>query len=231
MIVRYSEEEFKRAKSHDKLKIECENCQMVFWGKKKDVRYILKNPISKERKSNVNLRYCSHLCWKKHSRKMNWAEITCKQCNKLHEKKNSEIRSDNNFCSRSCSVTYNNLNKKYGIRRSKFEYWLEEKLPKKYTDYEFVFSGKKAVGSELDIYIPSLKLAFEIQGIFHYKPIFGEATLDKIQKNDIRKAKACKENGILLQYIDVSCMKDSTIKNFQKYSHLLYDVIDNIAVG
>jgi len=43
-----------------------------------------------------------------------------------------------------------------------------------YPDLVIHFNKKDAINSELDIYIPSLKLAFELNGIFHYEPIFGK---------------------------------------------------------
>ena len=58
-----------------------------------------------------------------------------------------------------------------------------------------LYSDKSAIESELDIYLPSLKLAIEIQGIFHYKPIFifGDLKLKQIQDNDLNKKLICFE--------------------------------------
>lgn len=56
---------------------------------------------------------------------------------------------------------------------------------------------------ELDIYIPHLKLAFEYQGIQHYKPIKhwgGEEGLEKRRLNDVKKKKLCEEHGVILIY-------------------------------
>ena len=38
----------------------------------------------------------------------------------------------------------------------------------------------EAINSELDVYVPSLNLAFELNGIFHYEPIYGEKKLNQI---------------------------------------------------
>jgi hypothetical protein len=77
----------------------------------------------------------------------------------------------------SCSTNLTNF---LGYNRSKLEIYLEQELIKLYSTLEIHFCRSDTIGSELDIYIPSLKLAFEINGIFHYKPIFGE---DKLKKN------------------------------------------------
>ena len=53
-----------------------------------------------------------------------------------------------------------------------------------------------------------MKLAFEINGITHYKPIYGEEKFQKIVKNDLQKQKECKKLGIDLIIIDVSSQKN-----------------------
>lgn len=56
-------------------------------------------------------------------------------------------------------------------------------------------------GLELDVYIPSLKLGFEYQGIQHFKAIThwgGEEQLKKQQEHDKRKKEICKWLGIRL---------------------------------
>lgn len=154
--------------------------------------------------------------------------VTCKQCEKPFLKRVSQIKKYfNHFCSRSCSVTYNNLHKKHGTRRSKLEQWLEEQLPSRYLDLEFHFNSKDAIGSELDIYIPSLKLAFELNGIYHYEPIHGETKLASIQSNDANKFVACQEAGISLCIIDVSSQKYFKEKSSKKFLDIITKIIDD----
>lgn len=100
--------------------------------------------------------------------------VPCKNCKKLFQKAQSQInQTKNNFCSSSCAATYNNTHKTTGTRRSKLEVWLETKLPEIYLNQEFHFNGKDTINSELDIYLPKLSLAFELNGIYHYEPIHG----------------------------------------------------------
>lgn len=135
-------------------------------------------------------------------------EVLCMNCGKLFMKYQSElIKYPNSFCNHSCAATYSNTHKTKGIKRSKLEKWLESKLSELYPKLEIHYSRKDAINSELDIYIPSLKLAFELNGIFHYEPIFGEEKLNQIQNNDGRKFQACLEKGIELCIIDSSKQK------------------------
>lgn len=153
-------------------------------------------------------------------------EVTCLTCNIRFKKKDIEVkRSPNHFCTMSCAATYNNKHKKYGTRRSKLEVWLEQELTKLYPELVFQFNSKEAIGSELDIYIPSLNLAFELNGIFHYEPIYGDRKLGQIQVNDQNKFQACQTKGISLCIIDVSRLINFKPKKAQKYLDIIIQII------
>lgn len=56
-------------------------------------------------------------------------------------------------------------------------------------------------GLELDVYVPEKKIAFEYQGIQHFKAVKhwgGESQLQKQKEHDARKKRICKEMGIKL---------------------------------
>jgi hypothetical protein len=80
--------------------------------------------------------------------------------------------------------------------------------------------------SELDIYIPSLKLAFELNGIFHYEPIFGNEKLNKIQKNDNNKFLKCQEKNISLCIIDTSSQKYFKEQTSKKILDIIINIIN-----
>lgn len=134
--------------------------------------------------------------------------IQCLHCNGQIYRQQHQIRKNKSkFCSQSCAAIYNNTHKTTGIRVSKLEKWIQNQLITIYPLLQFEFNKKTAINSELDIYIPELKLAFELNGIYHYEPIHGQELLNRIKNNDNRKFQACLENKIELCIIDTSTQK------------------------
>jgi hypothetical protein len=169
--------------------------------------------------------FCSKTCF--NSFQTTKQQVLCKNCNKAFYKLLNQIKqSKNHFCSRSCSVTYNNKNKTKGNRRSKLEQYIELKLSEIYPNLQILYNNKEAIKSELDIYIPSLKLAFELNGIFHYEPIFGEDKLSNIQNNDNRKFQACLEQNIELCIIDTSSQKYFKESSSEKFLKIICEIIN-----
>ena len=169
--------------------------------------------------------YCSKRCQSKDS--ITNIKLKCKQCDIDITVYLYQLKGVNNkFCSQSCSATYNNEHKTHGYRRSKLEIWLESLLPKLYPNLEFHFNRKDSINSELDIYIPNIKLAFELNGIFHYEPIYSKKQLERIQNNDNRKFQACLERNIELCIINTSNQKSVTEKSSQPYLNIITDTIE-----
>lgn len=169
-----TQEEFDNKQTKDNIKIQCAVCQQIFARLKKN---ILKNYT--HRKSFNE--FCSDACKGAQRTKDAHISVECLNCKSIFLKSKGQLRkTQNSFCSSSC--TFNNKNKTHGTRRSKIEIYLEQQLTLLFSNLEIQYSNKQIIGSELDLYIPSLKLAFEIQGIFHYKPIYGQEKLKQIQK-------------------------------------------------
>lgn len=214
-----------QAKSLDKFPLKCKNCHSTFYKTKHQILMFI-NPNKPDTGD-----FCSQTCNKSYYDSINNSiqTVFCKYCNKSFKKHKSQIKkskSGNHFCSKSCSTTYNNTHKSTGTRSSKLEKWLHEKLSKLYPNLEILYNQKNAINSELDIYIPSLKLAFELNGIFHYEPIYGKAKLNKIQNNDERKFQACLEQGIEFCIIDTSGQKYFKEKTSQKYLKIITNLVN-----
>lgn len=197
---------------------------------KKDFKITLSANTASTNK-NVDDRFCSKKCHNKFQKQKHPGakSVNCKECSIAFRKRLSQIKrskSGNHFCSKSCAAKFNNKNKKTGTRRSKLETWLENNLISKYPNIEFHFNRKDAINSELDIYLPSLNLAFELNGIFHYEPIFGKEKLANIKNNDNRKMQACLERNIELCIIDTSSQKYFKERSSQKFLNIICNIIE-----
>jgi hypothetical protein len=216
-----SEEDFKQNYKWDTLvPLECCWCGNSFFKGANEIRTIRKN-------STNHGRFCSHKCQGLSTTTK--VEIPCAHCAQLVFKFPADIQRSKTkrfFCSRNCAAIYNNTHKTTGTRVSKLEVWLHQQLLLMYPKLEFLFNDKQTINSELDIYIPSLKLAFELNGIFHYEPIFGPDKLSSIQNNDSRKFQACLENGIALAIIDSSGFKRFKESEAIKYLTIISSIID-----
>ena len=216
----FKESELANAKTTDRLPCTCYVCDDTFYPEKRAIMYVVRNTRP------LQCRYCSKNC--RDVAQTEKLTLNCTNCDTPFSKKLNEIKkskSGNHFCSKSCSATYNNKHKKHGTRRSKLEVWLEDQLMTLYPDLPMDFNKSNAIGSELDIYIPSLNLAFELNGIFHYEPIYGVDKLKSIQENDISKSKACHETKIDLCIIDTSGQKYFKPKSSQKYLDVIINII------
>lgn len=219
MIPQYTEIEFNLSTSTNSLACLCYNCNNSF--------YVMKKNIQQELNHNRGrIKFCSKNCHDQYQ--TNKITTICINCNSKFKMRKFEFnKSINHFCSKSCAATYNNKHKTTGNRRSKLENYLENKLIKQYPDLEMHFNRKNAINSELDIYIPLLKLAFELNGIFHYEPIFGKNKLNQIKNNDQRKFQACLEQGIELCIIDSSQQKYFKESTSLKYLNIIITIINN----
>jgi very-short-patch-repair endonuclease len=132
------------------------------------------------------------------------------------------------FCTKNCAAEYNNAHKKYGIRRSKLEQYIEKQLCIDFPQLQFDFNKTSLIDAELDIYCPQLRLAIELNGIVHYEPIYGETTFEKTQKRDLQKTLNCAKLGIELAVIDTSKHSYITSKTCATYYALVKNLIDRV---
>lgn len=187
----------------------CEQCKSDFVVRLTETK---RKPRAKDN-SNYG-RFCSNQCACKFKEKRTFT--SCTNCGLEFTIKTCRIR-DRNFCCKSCAATYNNTHKTHGTRRSKLESYLEQQLRSEFPNLEIIFNGKDAIGSELDFYFPQLRLAIELNGIFHYEPIYGTDKLERIQANDQQKSLRCAAAGIEFCTIDVSIVNNVTNAVKERY--------------
>lgn len=83
----------------------------------------------------------------------------------------------------------------------KSEFKLYTFVKKKYPDAKYQYKQKWLGLQSIDIYIPSLHIGIEYQGIQHYESVSifgGETELIKRKKLDEYKREKCKKNGVML---------------------------------
>ena len=218
----YTPTEFINSKFNDKLPLECYQCGESFTTTKHQIKKAL-NPKTQ----SYSGKYCSRKCFGLGSTKT--ITVNCVECGLETDKLPKDIRkskSGNLFCSKSCATIFNNKNKTHGTRRSKLEVWVEDQLKVLYPNLKIHFNRKDTIGSELDVYIPSLNVAFELNGIFHFEPIYGVDKLQQIQENDISKSKACHDLKIDLCTIDTSQQNYFKVKSSKKYLDIITQIIN-----
>lgn len=201
----------------------CSNCKKI---------YSPKSPYDAERSvfAGKNI-FCSRECMRQfHKFKPIYVEHICAQCGKKftsHKTRDKRRVSDRRFCSKSCFAYYNNAHRTCGSHRSKLEIWIEAQLSNLYPTLKILYNDKSAIKAELDIYIPSLKLAFELNGIFHYEPIHGQKKLDRTIETDSKKFLLCHQNNISLCVIDTSHQRYFTEKSSHQFLEIITKIINN----
>jgi hypothetical protein len=176
--------------------------------------------------SNNSSLYCSKECFLKRKTMKNII-VKCLYCKKTITSKH--INKNTKYCSGICrnkSLKLIRNTRKSGYSRSKLEKYLEQKLKQKFPTLQFLFNDDNVIGSELDIYIPNFKLAFEINGIFHYIPVYGNKVFKKIQANDQQKIISCIQNNIEFVSIDTSSMKYFKESKAINFFVIIKDIIE-----
>jgi hypothetical protein len=193
------------AKNQDqKVEVKCLNCGMDLY----------KKPSSIKRSSS---NFCSRECkWKHQDQKV---EVKCLNCNKFFLKKQDQIqKKPRHCCSIQCFKTLAKYNKNWGSSRSKLEVYTEKKLTEELTLN--ISYNDTSIGYELDIYLPEMNFAIELNGVFHYKAIYGEKSLLKRQEIDRLKAEECVKRNIKLIVINVSEDKDNKRTLEKRYNEI-----------
>ena len=88
---------------------------------------------------------------------------------------------------------------------------------------EFLVQNEKF---HIDLYIPSCRLAIEVDGPMHFEPVFGEERLKKRQAADSQKNGLILSSGMVL--LRVKLLKRESQRYFRQISEQIQEVISNI---
>jgi hypothetical protein len=133
------------------------------------------------------------------------------------------------YCSRVCRNKI--INKKNNGQRSIAEVFLEKKLKETFPLLTIEFNNRTLLnGLELDVYIPSINMAIEWNGIYHYKKIRDNDLFDKTKEKDTRKLLECRELGVYLYVVkDLTSNKKFIEEETEKIINLVKIKITKIS--
>lgn len=231
VICRDCDVEFSVWKSRDQKIYRCSSCieqkNKALSNNKYKTRISKINILTCKYCSNIfehkmkNTLYCSYVCKTISKKKY---EHFCIGCSATFLSSQKEAK----YCSNSCKSINLNLSsfahRAGGRSRSQIELFIEQNLVKDFPDIKFLFNDKETIGSELDVYIPELKMAIEINGIVHYEPIYGQEKLTKVKNRDEQKMINCYTLGIELIVIPLG-IKGLTIKQNQEIYQEVFTII------
>ena len=195
-----------------KVQCVCPTCKLTFLKKSYNIRVESKDT------------FCSKKCARSYRKgKM----CPCANCQKkIYVAPHNTKRYSNHFCSRSCGASYYNNFQKIHQSRSKLEHFLEEQISDFFPKLRLITNDRDCLdGKEIDLYFPTIKLAIEINGPHHYKPIYGRDKLAITLQNDIFKRILCMSKGVdlvCIPYLDY--LSD---KNKARYLSRIFEIIES----
>lgn len=165
---------------------ECPHCKKIF-----------------RQKSNKQT-FCSNSC--KFANSKNKSEVPCFYCKKIVMRTPYQIKlAKYTFCSKSCNGKYYSW-KNDRKRRSKAEKYLVDMIKEEFPNIEIHENSREILNChlEIDIWIPSIKLAIELNGPCHFLNIYGEKIFQRTLTNDEIKKKEILERGFNLLIININ---------------------------
>lgn len=171
-----------------------------------------------------NKKYCSRACYLNQEKEK--TEIICGFCEKSFlrltniAKHHKNPKTGKSFCSKSCRSKYihANCNPTKNVIQSIPQQVLFDLLKESFPALDYLYNDRTILPStlELDIVIPSLKIAIEVNGPTHYMPIFGQTKLEDVKLRDNSKFAEAHVLGYSLFIIDVSKLQKRDNAKFMK---------------
>ncbi len=140
--------------------------------------------------------------------------LQCEGCGALVVRSEAHMRKSKHgkpYCSKSCRMRHYNAHilPRSSCHRSEPEDMLIGLIRAGFPDLELLPNDRTTLDShlEIDIYLPTIPLAIELNGPVHYLPIYGDERLAKVQTKDSRKHLELHQRGIALLVLDISKLK------------------------
>lgn len=210
-----------------KVRLICPTCKKEFMLKRGIYKSLLR------RFPNHNF-YCSKIC---HNKSMDRGRgliktFTCTHCGKSFLKPARHRRNNKfTFCNMYCRASYFARQRKIlGKQRSVLEQKIEEHIKHFFPFLAYVSNDRETLkGLELDFYFPDLKIAIEVNGPSHFKPIWSEESFRKTKRNDMIKRSYCKIAKIDIIYVtDILDRKNDN--SFSIFFKNILPILSNLVV-
>ncbi len=197
-----SVEELSKLNGQDLVSLRCKVCRQFFTRPKNRINDVLRG------KYPISLDFCGRACRDKS--KETRVMVPCTLCGKPVSRRPCDIKAwKRTYCSKSCAMKDRMqrgeiTHKKF--KRSKAETYLVRQLRRKFPTLEIRANARDVLPRqlEIDIFIPAAKVAIELNGPTHYRPIFGKEELKKVKNRDAIKVTSLKDAGYHFVVIDIS---------------------------
>jgi len=173
--------------------------------------------------------FCSRSCKAAGSRRRHTAE--CAVCGKSITRQLSQLKKSKSgkiFCSPRCGTIWSNWKGPKFKERSILERAIGEELVDLFPDLKIHLGDISPIDSSVDIWIPELKLAIEINGPHHYEPLRGDiSAYISTVKNDLRKIRQAQTAGVSLYVLNARRFKGK--RAFAKYFPQVAKLVASLA--